>query len=428
MIGESTRFRGSAGHGGFLSSLVGLISALIRFAESRLGLFAQESKAAFAQLLTLIICLVAISISLTGGDFLKFYFHINAPQWALSIALIAFTFVMSYIGIRPSTALVVTLGIVEVALILSVAALLIVKGGHANSISLFNPARAAGASSGTVRSLFLGVVFAFATVAGFEAAVPLAEEAKAARRAIPRAVVSAAAAIGAFYVFAAYAAVVGWGPSRLPSMIKSPNPWREMAAHVGGGWALLIVLAILNGQVAATVACFNASSRVFYAASRNGVLPASWSRIHPRWKTPHVAVTATAITALAVTFAAKAVFRGTRPAYAFFLTVNTVVFLVVYVIVCIATIVFFATKMRAERRLGLHVVVPVLALCVLAPAVYYSLKGLTYPASVAVPVVAVWAGIGVLVLAVLRRRGTDISAEGQRWLLEETPDHVSEPA
>src|SRR5438132_2001808 len=132
----------------------------------------------------LIICLVAISISLTGGDFLKFYFHLSAPQWVLSIALIAFTFVMSYIGIRPSTALTVMLGIIEVALILSVATMLIVKGGHANSVSLFNPARASGASSGTARSLFLGVVFAFSTVAGFEAAVPLAEEAKAARRTI----------------------------------------------------------------------------------------------------------------------------------------------------------------------------------------------------------------------------------------------------
>jgi amino acid transporter len=378
----------------------------------------------YSVLYLLIICLVAISISLTGGDFLKHYFNVSPPQWVLSIALIAFTSVMSYVGIRPSTAVTVTLGLIEVTLILAVAALLIFKGGHANSISLFNPARAAGASSGIARSLFLGVVFAFSMVAGFEAAVPLAEETKSARRVVPKAVVSSAAVIGLFYVVAGYAGVVGWGPSRLSSMIKSANPWREMAAHVGGAWALLIVLAILNSQVAGAQACFNASSRLFFAASRNRVLPPSLSRIHPRWKTPHVAATATALTALVVTFVTKAAFHGARPAYAFFLTVNTLIFLVVYAIVCIATIVFFTTKMRAELRPGLHVVVPVLALCVLAPAVYYSLKGLTYPASAAIPSVVAWAVLGALVLAVLRRRRVDISAEGQRWLHEDTSEPV----
>src|ERR1039458_6099953 len=59
MIGEATRSRGSAGHGGLLSGLLALVGALADFVESRLGLFATESKAALAQLLTLIICVVA---------------------------------------------------------------------------------------------------------------------------------------------------------------------------------------------------------------------------------------------------------------------------------------------------------------------------------------------------------------------------------
>ncbi|MEY2530873.1 MAG: hypothetical protein QOI96_958 [Verrucomicrobiota bacterium] len=58
MIGEATRFRGSAGHGGLLSSLLALVSALASFIESRLGLFATESKAALAQVLMLIVCVV----------------------------------------------------------------------------------------------------------------------------------------------------------------------------------------------------------------------------------------------------------------------------------------------------------------------------------------------------------------------------------
>jgi uncharacterized membrane protein YqjE len=83
MIGETARFRGSAGHGGLLNSLVALISALIGFAESRLGLFAEESKAALAQLLTLIICLVvALMFFAIGYVFLI----ASAVAWLARIA------------------------------------------------------------------------------------------------------------------------------------------------------------------------------------------------------------------------------------------------------------------------------------------------------------------------------------------------------
>jgi uncharacterized membrane protein YqjE len=59
MMGEATRFRGSAGHGGLLSSALAFIGALASLIESRLELVASESKAALAQVLALIACLVA---------------------------------------------------------------------------------------------------------------------------------------------------------------------------------------------------------------------------------------------------------------------------------------------------------------------------------------------------------------------------------
>ena len=83
MIGEATRFRGSAGHGGLLSSLLALVGALADFIESRLGLFATESKAALAQLLTLIICLIgALMFFAIGYIFLV----ASAVVWLARIA------------------------------------------------------------------------------------------------------------------------------------------------------------------------------------------------------------------------------------------------------------------------------------------------------------------------------------------------------
>ncbi len=53
MAGNAMQFRNPAGHAGLLQNLVSLAGALAGFIESRIGLFARESKGAFLHLLLL---------------------------------------------------------------------------------------------------------------------------------------------------------------------------------------------------------------------------------------------------------------------------------------------------------------------------------------------------------------------------------------
>ena len=53
------RSRNAAGHAGFLNNLLALFNALAGFIESRLALFAKESRAAFAQILAVAACFIA---------------------------------------------------------------------------------------------------------------------------------------------------------------------------------------------------------------------------------------------------------------------------------------------------------------------------------------------------------------------------------
>jgi uncharacterized membrane protein YqjE len=108
---EATRFRGSAGHRGLLGSLLALIGALADFVESRLGLFASESKTALAQLLTLIICLVgALMFLAIGYVFLMvsavvWVAHLVAMPWwwiALAAAVLHFLFALVFLLIAKS--------------------------------------------------------------------------------------------------------------------------------------------------------------------------------------------------------------------------------------------------------------------------------------------------------------------------------------
>src|SRR5438094_502964 len=71
MISETTRSRNPAGHAGLLQNLLALTGALADFFESRFALLAEESKAAFVQLLVLASYLVlALILCLVGYVFL----------------------------------------------------------------------------------------------------------------------------------------------------------------------------------------------------------------------------------------------------------------------------------------------------------------------------------------------------------------------
>ena len=67
MAGESMRFRNPAGHAGLLHNLVSLANALAGFFESRIGLFARESKGALLHLLLLAGAVVAALLLLVLG-------------------------------------------------------------------------------------------------------------------------------------------------------------------------------------------------------------------------------------------------------------------------------------------------------------------------------------------------------------------------
>ena len=61
------RSRNAAGPAGFLSNLVALFNALAGFIESRLALFAKESRAAVVQMLAVVACLIGALLFFAFG-------------------------------------------------------------------------------------------------------------------------------------------------------------------------------------------------------------------------------------------------------------------------------------------------------------------------------------------------------------------------
>jgi len=110
MAGDTMRFRNPAGHAGLLHNLLAVVNDLAGFLESRIGLFAKESKTALVQILVLLACIVAAAVfALFGYVFLL----------ASAIAGLAHALHVSWIWI--------TLGAAGLHFILAVVCLLIAR-------------------------------------------------------------------------------------------------------------------------------------------------------------------------------------------------------------------------------------------------------------------------------------------------------------
>src|SRR4029079_5569786 len=142
-------------------------------------------------------------------------------------------------------------------------------------------------------------VFTILAFIGFEAAAARSEEAKDPRRTIGKAVIFSCLLIGLFYVLTTYAAGAYTGPNQMINFATGTG-WEGLARDVwGAGW-VLIFLAIVNSTIANSNAGSNAATRTLFAMGRVRILPHMLSEVHPKWRSPYVAVYVQAVVGVVV--------------------------------------------------------------------------------------------------------------------------------
>ena len=304
---------------------------------------------AYSILYLLLGCLSSLNFSLIGRDFCTTYLHFTPPYLVLGILVVLRrsghvrrdqVLDRPHYGARNRRGLHLAAGRDPVDP---------PRGEREHAVG-FKPSAAAASPGSTVHAIFLGMVFAFAALSGFEAAAPLAEETQHPRRIVPKAVLLSAAVIGLFYVIAMYTSVVAWGQHSLGGFSASPDPWRQMAHHLGGFWAFMVVIALLNSVIAGTQAGMNGTSRLLFAMGRAGTMPGVFTSIHPKYKTPYVATAVGTVLTLVFMIVAYQAFHGAFPGFIFFLTVVSLVFIVLYAVVCLDCLILFTTKWRADLQ------------------------------------------------------------------------------
>jgi len=133
--------------------------------------------------------------------------------------------------------------------------------------------------------------------------LPLAaEESVEPSRDIPRGIVA-----GLLTLFVSASLIVWLNPSVGPGsfqLASSGEPLLDgFRATFGGGWAKVLALVACIGLIASFHTILFAKGRQIYSLSRAGYFPRFLSITHPRHKTPHVALLAGSLVALAIMFA-----------------------------------------------------------------------------------------------------------------------------
>ncbi len=143
---------------------------------------------------------------------------------------------------------------------------------------------------GAAASIFFAYV-------GFDAVSTAAEETKNPNRNIPIGLIGSLGVCTVFYLLVAYSATgaVGAQPGGALSHSKEPLAFvlRQLGYPNMGDWVASAAIVALPSVVLMMI---YGQTRILFTMSRDGLLPEVFSRVHPRFHTPHVVTMTTGVT------------------------------------------------------------------------------------------------------------------------------------
>ncbi len=158
---------------------------------------------------------------------------------------------------------------------------------------------------------------------GFEVASISAGETRDPQRDVPFALLAGIAFVVLLYVSIQFVSI-----GTLGALATSERPLADAAEQFLGGWGAMILavgaLLSLAGTMNATVF---AVPRILFAMAEEGQLPRVFTAVHPRFRTPHVAIAASSALMLGLTLFSSFISAA---------TLSAVIRLLVYISTCVA--------------------------------------------------------------------------------------------
>src|SRR5262245_15035085 len=191
-------------------------------------------------------------------------------------------------------------------------------------------------SNAAIPGMFAAIPFAIWFFLAIEGVAMAAEEAKDPRRSIPIAYIAGILTLVALAVGVMLFAG-GAGDWTKLANINDPLP-QAMKGIVGegSGWLRMLVWLGLFGLIASFHGIIMGYSRQIFALARAGYLPAVFASVHPRFKTPHVAILAGGVVGVVAIYSDEWVQFGGQTLTANIVTMSVFGALLMYIVSMLA--------------------------------------------------------------------------------------------
>jgi APA family basic amino acid/polyamine antiporter len=331
------------------------------------------------------------------GEFVLTGAIINLP----AVAVIVFLSTLLIVGIRASAGFNNAMVLVKVSIVLLVIlfGLPLIK---MENLTPFIPENTGTFGAFGWSGVLKGASLIFFAYIGFDAVSVAAQEARNPQRDMPIGILGSLAICTVLYILMSLT-MTGLANYKT---LGVPNP--VSVAIDGGGPALAwlawpVDIAAVVGLGTVILVLLYGQSRIFYAMSRDGLLPPAFSRVHPQFRTPYVGTLITMVFAalIAGVFQIDIVFE--------LVNIGT---LAAFVLVCIGVIVLRTTKPNVRRpfRTPMVPLVPILGILSCSAMI------VTLPQHTQLRLFA-WLFIGLVIYALYGVR----HGKPSQWKLEEGP-------
>jgi APA family basic amino acid/polyamine antiporter len=217
----------------------------------------------------------------------------NVPAAIIALLVTA----LLVIGIRESASANATVVLIKVAVVLLFIAFGAAYVNAANWKPFIPPATGVAGEFGW-SGIMTGAGVVFFAYIGFDAVSVAAQEAKNPQKDMPIGILASLAICTVLYILMA-AVLTGIMPY---AQLNTAAPVAAAVDAIGLTWLRpLIKIGAIAGLSSVILVMIMAQPRIFYAMSRDGLLPPLFKRIHPKFRTPHIT---TILTGVAVAFTA----------------------------------------------------------------------------------------------------------------------------
>ncbi|MFB6931309.1 APC family permease [Streptomyces chartreusis] len=302
------------------------------------------------------------------------YTGLDVPWWVWALGTMVIVQVLGSAGIELGAKVLAVFVLAEFSILLVFGLVTLAKGGGPEGLApaqTFSPSAALDGAPG------LALMFAVASMFGFEATAIYGEEAREPHRTIPRATYISVVVVAGFFTFISWMLISSYGASASSAAagqaLESGDATSFVFAPIAdqfGAWTGDVLAVLLATSLFAGILAFhNSANRYFFSLSRDGLLPKRLSSLNGRqspWAAG-MAQTATAVL-LVVPFAAT----GKDPVltlFSWFSGVAVLGIMLLYLLTSVSVIVFFR-RGRADTRLWHTTLAPIFGAVGIAGAIW----------------------------------------------------------